>query len=261
MADSIAKRFYRLRRLKRVLLSSLARRWKIFSPLLRAPTPVRLKHYGSGDRSQELLIFLPGIGDVLEDYEARGFIDAVRRSEVPIDITVADVHFGYYITRTAIERLRDDIVLPARANGYSRISLAGISLGGFGALYYAMNHPDDIARLFLLAPYLGDDSVVSEISRAGGIKKWMPNDIGENDEQRKLWQWLKRRTHGAEGLKFANFYLAYGLQDNFAASNKLLAALLPAAHVYTVAGKHDWITWSSLWNMVLSESKNIFSSV
>jgi pimeloyl-ACP methyl ester carboxylesterase len=252
-------KFYRLHRFKRRLISSLARRWRIFSPLLRAQAPVRLKHYGSGNHSQELLIFLPGIGDELEDYELRGFIDAAQRSAVPFDITVADMHLGYYITRTAIQRLREDVIVPARANGYKRISLAGISLGGFGALYYALHHPADVARLFLLAPYLGDERVIGEISRAGGAKDWNPDSITEHDEPHKLWQSLKRLANEASGLGLANFYLAYGLQDNFAAGNNLLAELLPAGHVYTVHGKHDWMTWSSLWNMLLAQSKDIFS--
>ena len=93
---------------------------------LTVTEPVRVKHYRSDDPARELLIFLPGIGDVLEDYESRGFIDAAHKSGVALDITVADMHFGYYVTRTAVERLRDDIVLPAQAEGYSRISLAGI---------------------------------------------------------------------------------------------------------------------------------------
>src|SRR6266508_2690783 len=106
MSRALAKRFYRLRRLNRHLISSLARRWKIFSALLRAHAPVRLKHYRSDDPARELLIFLPGIGDVLEDYESRGFIDAAHKSGVALDITVADMHFGYYVTRTAVERLQ-----------------------------------------------------------------------------------------------------------------------------------------------------------
>src|SRR5712672_3477612 len=53
------------------------------------------------------------------------------------DIVVADLHFGYYLRQTAIERLREDVILPARTRGYQCISLVGISLGGFGALYYA----------------------------------------------------------------------------------------------------------------------------
>src|SRR5207249_2772845 len=74
---------------------------------LTVTEPVRVKHYRSDDPARELLIFLPGIGDVLEDYESRGFIDAAHKSGVALDITVADMHFGYYVTRTAVERLRD----------------------------------------------------------------------------------------------------------------------------------------------------------
>ena len=259
MSRARAKRFYYLRRLKRHLISSLARRWRIFSALLQAHAPVRLKHYRSDDPARELLIFLPGIGDVLEDYESRGFIDAAHKSSVALDITVADMHFGYYVTRTAVERLRDDIVLPAQADGYSRISLGGISLGGFGALYYAMNHPDDIARLFLLAPYLGDKTIIDEISRAGGLKEWHPSNIPEDDAPRQLWCWLKRRVDNGGGLELPDFYLAYGLQDAFAAGNKLLGDLLPAGHVYTIRGKHNWTTWISLWNMLLAQSGDIFS--
>lgn len=257
--NHMRKKFYHIRRFKRCLISFLARRWRIFSPLLRARAPLQVRHYASEKHSQELLIFLPGLGDVLDEYELRGFIDAVRQSAVPFDMTVADMHLGYYISRTSIQRLREDIIVPARANGHQRISLAGISLGGFGALYYAMHHPDDIARLFLLAPYLGDKRIIAEIAQAGGAKNWISDSILEHDEPRKLWQSLKRLANEASDLSFANFYLAYGLEDNFAAGNKLLADLLPAGHVYTVHGKHDWRTWSSLWNMLLAQSKDIFS--
>jgi len=238
------------------LICSLGRRFRIFSWLISARAPVRLKHYECGKRSQELLVFLPGIGDLLEDFEFNGFIEAVRRTDIPIDMTVADIHFGYYITRTAVERLRDDIVLPARADGYKRISLAGISLGGFGAINYAMHHPDDIARLFLLAPYLGDETIIDEIFIAGGINEWNPKRIVENDYQRKLWQWLKK--YNQEKPRSPDLYLGYGLQDKFAPANELLAQLLPPQRTYALPGRHDWSTWSRLWNNFLIEAKSHF---
>jgi len=252
-------KFYRLHRFKRRLISFPGKTLEDFLTTASgagsgAVKALRIResfagtpHLSTGHRRE------------LEDYELRGFIDAAQRSAVPFDITVADMHLGYYITRTAIQRLREDVIVPARANGYKRISLAGISLGGFGALYYALHHPADVARLFLLAPYLGDERVIGEISRAGGAKDWNPDSITEHDEPHKLWQSLKRLANEASGLGLANFYLAYGLQDNFAAGNNLLAELLPAGHVYTVHGKHDWRTWSSLWNMLLAQSKDIFS--
>lgn len=170
-----------------------------------------------------------------------------------MDIMVADLHFGYYLTRTAVERLRDDIVLPARKLGYKQITLAGISLGGFGALYYAMHHPEDISLIFLLAPYLGDPSIIGEIAKPGGAKIWDTEKAAERDYQRKLWQWLKHYDRGKIG--WPALYLGYGRQDVFAAAHERLAELLPKERIYVVDGRHDWHSWKMLWNKFLIDAK------
>jgi pimeloyl-ACP methyl ester carboxylesterase len=255
MANSFPNCVYRLRRFKRQLSCSVARRFEIFAPLISTRVPVHLKHYECGKPSNELLVFLPGIGDLMEDYELNGFIEAGRRTETAIDMIVADMHFGYYLARTVVERLHDDIVLPARESGYGRISIAGISLGGFGALYYAMHHPTDIGQLFLLAPYLGDTKIIDEISMAGNLKEWNPKQIAENDYQRRLWQWLKNYDPATIGLP--KLYLGYGLQDNFAAANELLAQLLPPQRTWVLPGRHDWTTWSRLWSNFFMQGSDV----
>jgi pimeloyl-ACP methyl ester carboxylesterase len=124
-----------------------------------------------------LLVFLPGLGDVVDDYEIYGFIDAVRGRGIIADMAVADMHLGYYLKRTAAERLRQDVILPAQQCGYQEIDLIGISLGGLGALYYSLHCPNDIAQVFLLAPYLGERRLIDNIYRAGGLMKWQPADV------------------------------------------------------------------------------------
>jgi hypothetical protein len=47
-------------------------------------------------------------------------------------------------------------------------------------------------------------------------------------------------------------YLGYGEQDKFASGNRLLGEVLAQNHVYTVAGSHNWPTWSRLWKILLS---------
>jgi hypothetical protein len=42
--------------------------------LISARAPLPLRHYHCGKPARELWIFLPGIGDLLEDYELSGFI-------------------------------------------------------------------------------------------------------------------------------------------------------------------------------------------
>ena len=220
--------------------------------LLRAPSPIRSQFYECGRSANRLIIFLPGIGDVLEDYEVYGFIDAVRERGISADMTVADMHFGYYLRRTALDRLREDVILPARRSGYDQIDLVGISLGGFGGLFYAAHYPGEIARLFLLAPYLGSREIVAELSNAGGVKSWRPAKVSENDYPRQLWRRLK--NYSPHNTALPNLYLGYGRQDKFATANQLLAELLPLTHVHTVPGRHDWPTWKRLWNLLLTQA-------
>ena len=119
--------------------------------------------------TRELMILLPGIGDLAEDYESHGFVDAVRRSGAPADLVAVDVHVGYYARRTVLERLRKDVIAPAREAGYEKIWLGGISLGGLGASLYAAEYAADLQGLVLLAPFLGDPRIVREIAGAGGL--------------------------------------------------------------------------------------------
>lgn len=247
---------HRLRRFKRRVVCALARRSGIFSPLVRTVSPLAVKRYECGLGARDLLVFLPGIGDLAEDYEINGFIDAVRRVEISIDMAVADMHFGYYLARTAVERLRHDVIIPARADGYGRVNLAGISLGGFGALYYAAHHPDEVARLFLLAPYLGDAWMIDEIKAAGGLERWDSGKIAEGDYQRKLWRWLKNYLEDKDVLP--ELYLGYGLQDSFAPANALLAGLLPPERVHTIPGGHNWRTWIGLWRELTCDAAGAF---
>jgi pimeloyl-ACP methyl ester carboxylesterase len=195
------------------------------------------------------MILLPGIGDVAEDYESHGFVDAVLRSEAPADLAAVDVHVGYYARRTVLERLRKDVIAPAREAGYEKIWLVGISLGGLGASLYAAEHAADLQGLVLLAPFLGDPRIVREIAGAGGLGAWQPDERTEGDYQRRLWQWAKRYSKGSE--KLPALFLGYGEGDPFAPANRLLAQALPVECVLTVPGGHDWRTWHRLWRAFL----------
>ena len=139
MKRCLRRQLYLLRKLRRNLVSTFALHFLRAIAFLPAHAPLDVREYKSADKpSEELFIFLPGIGDVLEDYETNGFIEAVLQSGAPADMIVVDAHFGYYLRQIVIERLRADVIAPARVTGgYKEIWLAGISLGGFGALLYA----------------------------------------------------------------------------------------------------------------------------
>ena len=114
---------------------------------------------------------LPGRSDDPEDLVEEGLSQILQQNEEHADIWIVDAHLGYYVSRTLIERLHTDVILPARRSGYARIHLLGISMGGLGALLYARQHADSIDSLLLVAPFLGMRTSLKKSARLVG---WPP---------------------------------------------------------------------------------------
>ena len=140
------------------------------------------------------------------------------------------------------------IRLPAHNGVAAGVSiwLGGISLGGLIALDYAASYPGELDGLCLLAPYLGNRILTTEIAQAPGLAAWQPGELAETDEERRIWRYIKARHAGSRPL-----YLGFGNADRFSAAHELLAATLPAESVDVIAGAHDWPTWSRLWENFL----------
>ena len=206
-----------------------------------------LRHQISpGIRSQTLIVFLPGRADDPEDLIEAGFLEVLRKSKVEADLFIPDAHFGYYISQTLIERLDQDVFIPARRAGYQTIWLAGISMGGLGALLYAQKSEQQLEGLLLVAPFVGDDELIEEIEGAGGISAWNPPaKIPKEDYQRALWAWLKGYAD-ARRTDLPPIHLGWGDQDKFAQANELLASVLPTERVYRVRGAHQWQPWREI---------------
>ena len=158
-----------------------------------------------------------------------------------------DAHLGYYQRRVIVDRLWEDVVVPARARGYQRLWFVGISLGGLGSLLLAQHHPDALAGIFTLAPYLGEEGPAREIESAGGLARW--TGAPSKDDFRGLWGWLRGY---ATGEPRPRLWLAYGASDRYAYGHRLFASALPREQVLVTAGKHDWTAWSRLWAEFLS---------
>jgi pimeloyl-ACP methyl ester carboxylesterase len=191
------------------------------------------------------MVWLPGAYHGARDFLAAGFAEAVRTRRLDLDLTFVDLEMEHVGDRSALPRLRSDIVLPARAAGVS-IWLGGISLGGLFALNYAASYPDEIDGMCLLAPYLGNRMLTAEIIQAPGLSVWQPGELAETDEERRIWRYIKNRRADARPL-----YLGFGQGDRFSRAHQLLAAALPADSVDVIAGGHEWPTWTRLWENFL----------
>lgn len=176
--------------------------------------------------SRCLVIFLPGRGDTPEHFVRNGFPEDLRRAGSRCALRAVDSHLGYFFERTITGRLREDVIAPARAQGFEEIWLVGISLGGFGALLYEKEHPGEIAGIVAIASYLGD-------------REQFPD----------FWTWLE--GYGPDAGR-TPLFLAYGERDRFAGVNGRLADRLPAGHVFRVRGRHTWATWRRAWDAFLA---------
>ncbi len=207
-----------------------------------------------------LVLMLPGIGSLPEEFIEAGFPAALHAQAPGAEVRLLDSHFGYYEDRSILARLAVEQVEPARREGFERIWLVGISLGGLGALGLlteaftagsstATGGSTAIAGTVALAPYVGPAGLWREIEVAGGPVAWAATPASTQVEpgqprpplERRIWRHLATRQGGAP------VHLGFGDSDRFARGHRLLQALLPADHVATRPGGHDWPVWRALW--------------
>jgi pimeloyl-ACP methyl ester carboxylesterase len=169
---------------------------------------------------------------------------------LPADFVAVDSHIGYFETRSIVERLHTDIILPARKVGYQKIWLVGISLGGLAALLYSTRHANCIDGIVLLSPYLGSDKLIKEVKRVGsmGARKRTPEELYEL----RVWKWVEE--YSTEPSERPKIFLGYGKQDKFKDAHQFLAEMLAPENVFSMPGKHNWKTWRNLWQVVLDNN-------
>lgn len=182
---------------------------------------MRALHDRAPGTTGNLLVMLPPAKACAQDLVDRGFVAALRERGSPLDVAVMDADADYYLEGSVGERLATDVIAPMRANGYARIWLMGISLGGYGCISLARRRAAELEAMILLAPFLG----------SRGPDALEPADA----------QW------------FPAAYLGFGTGDRYAAASEMLARQLPAERVVRVPGEHDWQTWLRLWRALLAK--------
>ncbi len=194
-------------------------------------------------RPTTLIVMLPGVYDKPQDFLDQGFVKAVRDRSINADVQLADAHLGYYNNQQIVNRLHDEVMMPAKAKGYQKIWLVGISLGGYGSMLYSMSKPGLVDGWFTMAPYMGSREVPTEVQSQGGLQTWSSSVQGNLDVD--LWRWLKGYTQQKPDLPLA--YIGFGTSDRFVKPNTLLADALPKERSFAIPGGHDWETWLKLW--------------
>jgi pimeloyl-ACP methyl ester carboxylesterase len=203
-------------------------------------------------RPETLIVMLPGGASTPDEFTREGFVSEVRKRGIAADIVIADAHPGYYRDKTIVDRLQADVIAPARAQGYTRVWLVGISLGGFGALIYGAAHADEITGIAAIAPYLGKRELVEQIAADGGLRQWQaPAGAIEFGDDRILWRWLQPYAMQPMTEARPELFIGWGRGDRLAAADRVLGDALQPDHVFTTAGVHEWLPWRALWGRML----------
>jgi pimeloyl-ACP methyl ester carboxylesterase len=201
--------------------------------------------------SRTLLVMLPGVGMAAGEFAAQGLVDDVHARALPVDIIAARPDIELYLDGSVAACLQRTIIEPALAQGYRRLWLLGISLGGMGALLHASAYEGQVEGLVLLAPFLGTPGTIAEIDQAGGLAAWSAAHSAAVDTEKQALAWLQNFT--AKRPAAPALYLGYGRDDRFARGHRLLAQQLPDANVVTETGGHDWATWRPIWQRILCD--------
>jgi len=210
--------------------------------------PGSLNTKNINNNSSRLIVLLRGYGNDIHYFEQQGWIRKLQQRYPEYSIIVPDLHFGYYKEGIFSERLYADVIKPAKQRGVKSIWLAGISMGGLGAIMTSEFSPKDIGRLFLFAPYLGDGTIQTQIKDKGSLVKWNGQSSDEDKWQYKMWSYLKRTTESKNAA--IPVYLGYGEQDDMPGL-QYLAASLPEQRLITLAGGHKDGVFTALFEQML----------
>lgn len=199
-----------------------------------------------------LVVMLPGAGINVDDFASHGMVETVQACGGVVDVIAVRPALDLYLEGDIAAVLDETVIQPALTQGYLRIWLLGISLGGMGALLYASRHAAVLEGLILLAPFLGTQGTIAEITATGGLTNWRSQGSHATASEQRILAWLQGFVTSRPMRP--TMYLGYGNADRFAPGHRLLAQTLPPGRVMQCDGGHDWLSWLHLFRQILAKA-------
>ena len=169
-----------------------------------------------------------------------------------LDIERTGRLYSTFIGRELVEFTRSVFPLSSRRED---TFIAGLSMGGYGALYNGLKHHDAFSHIIALssanlaeiALRIDGGSAPMGVSR-GYIEDLIGMDINKVRESDFNLEVLAKRVFDG-GVNIPELYIACGYNDNLVFDNRRLSAYLSAIgykHVYEEgAGTHEWAFWDA----------------
>ena len=87
-----------------------------------------------------------------DDFVSAGFFAAAARRRLALDLVAVNLDLSAISGGTALPAVYEEVLAPARREGYRKIWLGGISLGGQLALCHAADTPGSVTASACLRP-------------------------------------------------------------------------------------------------------------
>ena len=210
----------------------------------KSPLPLEVAP-ASESPARTLVVVLPGRRDDVDTLRDVGIARAFTQRWPHAEVVLAGATMAYYRDGSVTRRLHDEVIAPARARGVREVWLCGASMGGLGAMLYALEYPGEVDGLVLLAPYLGEPELIRGIAEGGGLRGWDPGparpvtrDNFGVEVWKRLAQWAREPDAGPE------IWIAFGREDRLAKAAPLLAELVPGDRLLIRDGGHQWRVWT-----------------
>jgi putative tributyrin esterase len=199
---------------------------------------------------------LHGGGGVFRDWT--NYSDVTRLADASLILVMPQGDDSYYVNAVGRpgNRYEDYIVqdlisdVEARfpiAQGRANRAIAGISMGGFGAIKIGLSHPDLFAFAGALSPAIDVPRRPFSIKRIQ--QYWAHRAIfgpWGSDARRRNDPFLLARS--VDAAKAPYFFLSCGEEEGLLPANRKFAAVLAERHLqyefHVVPGGHDWKQWS-----------------
>lgn len=200
---------------------------------------------GQPEEAERLVVMLPGLGDRMEHFQRHDFLEMGSSTQDDhVAFLATDAHFGYYrnfdlpnyFQRDILERWPD-----------AKITLVGISMGGFGALTLARIFPEKVDEVILLAPYMGTPFFLRHRVDNGNFEP-RPKDGPRKLLLLENWQFLEDNPYNH------SFKLMVGRLDPFALALPIVRNHAPTVAIAKGRGGHNWKAWKKLWAQHLEEN-------
>lgn len=204
-----------------------------------------------------VLYLLHGLSD---DHTAWTRYSAVERyaEERGVAVVMPQVHRSFYADEAHGHRYWTFLTeeLPRVVDGFFRVSrrredtfVAGLSMGGYGALKWALREPHRFAAAASLSGVLDLRGALEHADRDEIAARVFDDDLGPGDD-------LVTLVESADPAALPALYVGCGTEDHLLAGNhrflEAAAAVGVAAHVDLRPGDHEWSLWDAVVRDVLA---------